>query len=101
MIEACHFDRILVFLPFLDEVMGSLRLCTVVNSLYCREGYVWVVQDINGVIGSNYMHGSIWVIVFELYQEYDRLSYPWVVCDHDFVRFCTDSSVFCGRICVW
>ena len=34
MIKVFRFDRTLVFLPFLDEVIGSLRMCIVVNSSY-------------------------------------------------------------------
>ena len=47
MIEVCRFNRALVFLPFLDKVMGSLRVCIVVNSLYIAKRGVYGLVKIS------------------------------------------------------
>ena len=49
--------------------------------IYFREGCIWAGQDINGAFGSNYMHGSFWVMDFELDQECSWLSYSRVMCE--------------------
>lgn len=59
MIEACRFDTNLVFLLFLDEVMGALRMCIVdIHYMQCRDGCMWVGQDSTGAHCSNYSHVS-------------------------------------------
>ena len=79
-VEVCHFDRTLVFLPFLDENMGSLRVWIMVRSL------VSVVRGVCGLdrIAMEYLVQFIfmvliWVIAFELEQEYNRQSHSGCV----------------------
>ena len=43
----------------------------------------------------------IWVIAFELEQEFNHLSHSRVMCDHVFIGFCIGSSLFCEWNFVW